>query len=111
MPQNDQIWPDIGIFFILGQALLAHLVLCWWLWRAGCISQDTYLLYQDNTRVFLLVAAVGVNSLAQAFPHNEVVALQAGRQEEGVPDDDDSNGNVNNKKVDGYVVLQTHSHD
>ena len=67
--------------------------------------------YQDNTRVFLLVAAVGVNSLAQAFPHNEVVAFQAGRQEEGVPDDDDSNGNVNNKKVDGYVVLQTHSHD
>ena len=64
--------------------------------------------YQDNTRVFLLVAAVGVNSLAQAFPHNEVVALQAGRQEEGVPDD--GNGNVNNKK-DGYVVLQTHSHD
>ena len=64
--------------------------------------------YQDNTRVFLLVAAVGVNSLAQAFPHNEVVALQAGRQEEGVPDD--ANGNVNNKK-DGYVVLQTHSHD
>ena len=29
--------------------LLAHLVPCWWvgwwLWRAGCISQDTYLLY------------------------------------------------------------------
>ena len=20
----------------------------WWLWRAGCISQDTYLLYNDN---------------------------------------------------------------
>ena len=34
---------------ILGQALLAHLVPCWWvgwwLWRAGCISQDTCLLY------------------------------------------------------------------
>ena len=30
--------------------LLAHLVPCWWvgwwLWRAGCISQDTYLLYK-----------------------------------------------------------------
>ena len=28
----------------------AYLVPCWWvswwLWRAGCISQDTYLLYQ-----------------------------------------------------------------
>ena len=32
--------------------LLAHLVSCWWngwwLWRAGCISQDTYLLYPDS---------------------------------------------------------------
>ena len=78
-----------------------------------CEQKDALkiLVIKINTRVFLLVAAVGVNSLAQAFPHNEVVALQAGRQEEGVPDDDDSNGNVNNKKVDGYVVLQTHSHD
>ena len=41
LPKNDQIWPEIGIF--------AHLVPCWgvgrWLSRAGCISQDTYLLY------------------------------------------------------------------
>ena len=38
-----------------------------------------------------LVATVGVNSLAQAFLHDQVVAFQAGRQEEGVPDDDDGN--------------------
>ena len=35
--------------FILGQALPAHLVSCWWvgwwLWHAGCISQESYLLY------------------------------------------------------------------
>ena len=35
--------------FVHVQALLAHLVPCWWVgwwfWRAGCISQDTYLLY------------------------------------------------------------------
>ena len=47
--QNDQIWPEIGIFGHLGQALPAHLVpywwVSWWLWRAGCTSQDTYLLY------------------------------------------------------------------
>jgi len=34
---------------ILGQALLANLVPCWWvgwwLWRASPISQDNYLLY------------------------------------------------------------------
>ena len=35
----------------MGQALPAHLVPCWsvgwWLWREGCISHETYLLYQD----------------------------------------------------------------
>ena len=33
----------------MGQAMQAYSVPCWWvvwwLWRAGCISQDTYLLY------------------------------------------------------------------
>ena len=38
----------LAFLVILGQALLAHLVHCWWLWRAGCISQDTYLLYLLN---------------------------------------------------------------
>ena len=41
--------PKLTFLFILGQALPAHLVPCGWvgwcLWRAGCISQDTYLLY------------------------------------------------------------------
>ena len=51
LPKNDQIWPKIGIFgqAIFGQAMQAYSVPCWlvgwWLWRAGCISQDTYLLY------------------------------------------------------------------
>ena len=39
----------LAFLVILGQAFLAHLVLCWWdgwwLWREGCISQDTYLVY------------------------------------------------------------------
>merc|ERR1712208_22484 len=49
LPQNDQIWPKIGIFgqFGPGHAALFNALLWvgWWLWRAGCISQDTYLLY------------------------------------------------------------------
>ena len=49
LPKNDQIWPKIGIFGQLGQAVQAYSMPCWWvgwwLWRAGCISQDTYLLY------------------------------------------------------------------
>ena len=48
-PKTTKFGPKLGFLFILGQALLAHLVPCWWvgwwLWCAGCISQDTYLLY------------------------------------------------------------------
>ena len=38
-----------GFFVHFGLGLAAHLVPCWWigwwLWRVGCISQDTDLLY------------------------------------------------------------------
>ena len=41
--------PKLAFLVNLGQAMQAYSVLCWWvgwwLWRAGCISQDTYLLY------------------------------------------------------------------
>ena len=51
LPKNDQIWPKIGIFGQFGQAMQAYSVPCcwvgWWLWRAGCISQDTYVLYNQ----------------------------------------------------------------
>ena len=43
--------PKLAFLVNLGQAMQASLVPCWWvgwwLWRAGCISQDTYLLYQQ----------------------------------------------------------------
>ena len=41
-----------GIFVHFGPGLAGSF--CWWLWRAGCISQDTYLLYYNvvaNTAV------------------------------------------------------------
>ena len=38
-----QIWPQNGIFVHFGQGLAGSFG--WWMWRAGCISQDTYLLY------------------------------------------------------------------
>ena len=48
-PKMTKFGPKLAFLVILGQALPAHLVPCWWvgwwLWRAGCISQDTYLLY------------------------------------------------------------------
>ena len=43
MPKNDPIWPEIGIFVHFGPGLAGSFG--WWLWHAGCISQDTYLLY------------------------------------------------------------------
>ena len=50
LPKNDQIWPKTGIFgqFGPGHAGLFNALswVGWWLWRAGCISQDTYLLYR-----------------------------------------------------------------
>merc|ERR1712004_255550 len=48
-PKPTKFDLKLAFLFILGQALPAHLVPCWWvgcwLWGAGCISQDTYLLY------------------------------------------------------------------
>ena len=54
LPKNDQIWPKIGIFGQFGPGHAgffgALLWVGWWLWRAGCISQDTYLLYYTILR-------------------------------------------------------------
>ena len=44
-PKTTKFGPKLAFLVTLGQALLAHLVPCWWLWPASCISQDTYLLY------------------------------------------------------------------
>ena len=49
MKTTTQFCSKISFLVIFCQALPAHLVPCWWVswWfrRAGCISQDTYLLY------------------------------------------------------------------
>ena len=48
-PKTAKFGPKLAFLVNLGQVMPAHLVPCWWvgwwLWRAGCISQDTYLLY------------------------------------------------------------------
>ena len=53
-PKMTKFGPKLAFWVILGQALLAHLVPCcwvgWWLWRAGFISQDTYLIYSLLTK-------------------------------------------------------------
>ena len=51
-PKTTKFGPKLAFLVNLGQAMQAYLVPCWWvvwwLWRAGCISQDTYLLYCYN---------------------------------------------------------------
>ena len=47
-PKTTKFGPELAFLVNLGQAMQAYSVPCWldgwWLWRAGCISQDTYLL-------------------------------------------------------------------
>ena len=48
-PKTTKFGPKLAFLVNLGQAMQASSVPCqwvgWWLWRAGCISQDTFLLY------------------------------------------------------------------
>ena len=46
-PKTTKFGPKLAFLVNLGQAMQAYSVPCWWLWRAGCISQDTYSLYPD----------------------------------------------------------------
>ena len=54
-PKTTKFGPKLAFLVNLGQAMQAYSVPCWWvgwwLWRAGCISQDTYLLYLNQGRV------------------------------------------------------------
>ena len=51
-PKTTKFGPKLAFLFSFGQALSAYSVPCcwvgWWLWRGGCISQDTYLLYDNR---------------------------------------------------------------
>merc|ERR1711928_197001 len=48
-PKTTKFGQKLAFLVNLGQAMQAYSVPCcwvvWWLWRAGCISQDTYLLH------------------------------------------------------------------
>ena len=53
-PKTTKFGPKLAILVNLGHAMQAYLVPCWcvgwWLWRAGCISQNTYLLYRYEVK-------------------------------------------------------------
>ena len=48
-PKTTKYGPKLAFLVNLGQAMQVFSMPCWWvswrLWRAGCISQDNYLLY------------------------------------------------------------------
>ena len=48
-PKKSKFGPNLAFLVNLRQVMQAYSMPCWWvgwcLWRAGCISQDTYLLY------------------------------------------------------------------
>ena len=54
-PKLTKFGPKLAFLVNLGQAMQAYSVPCWWvgwwLWRAGCISQHTYLLYGNKVRL------------------------------------------------------------
>ena len=71
MPKNDQIWPEIGIFSHFGPGLAdsfgALSVGLLVLWRAGCISQDTNLLYVVTVLYFTDLSKVCAVHLQQCI--------------------------------------------
>ena len=76
-PKTTKFGPKLAFLENLGQAMKAYSVPCWWvgwwLWRAGCISQDTYLLY-DLLSVFWIfwhgIIDLGIR-YSEPFYHSE----------------------------------------
>ena len=69
-PKTTKFGPELAFLVILGQAFPANLVPCWWvgwlLWRAGCISQDTYLL--ERILAFVTFGSCFLLTATVAFP-------------------------------------------
>ena len=65
--------PKLAFLVNLGQGM--HLVPCWcvgwWLWRAGCISQDTYLLYKVMRERHVLETLIIKNLVGTGFKGTE----------------------------------------
>ena len=59
-PKTTKFGPKMAFLVNLGQAMQAYSVPCWWVswwfWCAGCIFQDTYLLYQRRYQICLCLS-------------------------------------------------------
>ena len=69
-PKTTKFGPKLAFLVNLGQAMQAYSVPCWWvswwLWGAGCISQDTYLLSVSKP-FFILFETFSFWSIASEF--------------------------------------------
>ena len=70
-PKTTKFGPKLAFLVNLDQAMQAYSVPCWWvvwwLWRAGCISQDTYLLYVLIFFLYLCIVVIVTLILALFF--------------------------------------------
>ena len=78
-PKTIKFGPKLAFLVNLGQAMQAYSVprwlVNWWLWRAGCISQDTYLLYTIQNWHFRCVIQVAFQ-MYSTFSKNLASFLQ-----------------------------------
>ena len=81
-PKTTKFGSKLAFLVNLGQAMQAYSVPCWWvgwwLWRAGCISQDTYLLYNiladQKTNIKSSLAGI----VGQVSPGTKVICKYRG---------------------------------
>ena len=69
-PKATELGPKLAVLVILAQAMQAYSVPCWWvgcwLWRAGCISQDTYSFYVFALKCY---SPQNTQKIFPFFPH------------------------------------------
>ena len=76
LPKSDQIWPEIGIFGQLPAPLVPCCWVGWWLWRAGSISQDTYLLYLECFFAIRSIFCIGMRYIVRHILNPHVQRVQ-----------------------------------
>ena len=81
-PKTTKFGPKLAFLVNLGQAMQAYSVpswwVGWWLWRAGCISQDTYLLYLKPVNREYPYSSVGMRAAAACDHRGMPCSLQDG---------------------------------
>ena len=74
-PKTTKFGPNLAFLVNLGQAMQGYSMPCWWvgwwLWRAGCISQDTCLLYDIHIHDSHMSTQMLVDLFIQIFEYSQ----------------------------------------